>query len=152
MISDTNKTMLNIVSAIIHNQSVEGIEVLNWEPFYEELKAQSIHVLLASCANQLRMSDNERKQYTNDIGKNLQQFYSILEEQSNVITCFKKENIPSVILKGAAAAINYPHPEYRCMGDVDVLVRKEDFERAFHVLCNAGYEPQQTLDFYNRHM
>jgi hypothetical protein len=39
-----------------------------------------------------------------------------------VISILQDAAIPVAVLKGAAAAMNYPHPEYRSMGDIDISV------------------------------
>ncbi len=47
--------------------------------------------------------------------------------------------VPYVILKGTAAAQYYPHPEYRAQGDIDIMTKREDFERACRELTEAGW-------------
>lgn len=68
--------------------------------------------------------------------KNLRSFYGILEEQENIGRAL---TVPYVVLKGTAAAMNYPKPELRVMGDIDIIVRPEDFESAEQELLGAGY-------------
>ena len=50
-----------------------------------------------------------------------------------------QNNIPYVILKGAAAAMLYPDPFSRAMGDIDFLVPPEHFEQAKALLTENGY-------------
>ena len=47
--------------------------------------------------------------------------------------------IPCVIIKGAAAAMAYPYPALRSMGDVDFLVKRCDYELAAALLEENGY-------------
>ena len=45
------------------------------------------------------------------------------------------------VLKGPSFAhLDYPDPALRFFGDIDLLVRSEDFDRAGSVLRDAGYE------------
>ena len=53
--------------------------------------------------------------------------------------------VPYVILKGTAAAKYYPHPEYRTMGDIDVMTSRENFDTAFNQLIQKGYKPVNDL-------
>jgi hypothetical protein len=62
-----------------------------------------------------------------------------MQEQQVLYTLLQKENISFVILKGAAAAIYYPEPIYRCMGDIDFIVKPEDFDRAAKCMSENGY-------------
>ena len=48
--------------------------------------------------------------------------------------------MPYVILKGTAAAQYYPHPEYRAMGDIDIMTRHEYFDNACQQLTDDGYK------------
>ena len=36
--------------------------------------------------------------------------------------------VPYVILKGTSAAQYYPHPEYRALGDIDIITSREDYQ------------------------
>jgi hypothetical protein len=55
---------------------------------------------------------------------------------------FDAANIPTIVLKGAAMiALVYQRPALRPMSDLDVLVRRADFERAGELLRAAGFSP-----------
>lgn len=49
-------------------------------------------------------------------------------------------DIPFVILKGNASAISYSDPTCRMMGDIDILVPQELYEKTKDILSSAGYE------------
>ena len=49
-------------------------------------------------------------------------------------------DIPFVILKGNASAISYADPTCRMMGDIDILVPQNLYEKTQDVLSSAGYE------------
>ena len=55
-------------------------------------------------------------------------------------TEFQKENIPYLIFKGTEAAIFYPAPAQRTMGDLDLLVHPEDKQRACEALVRLGFK------------
>ena len=63
----------------------------------------------------------------------------ILDAQSELIELFCNNNISICILKGMTAACNYPKPLYRNMGDIDFLVDKKDYERAYQIMNENGY-------------
>ena len=48
--------------------------------------------------------------------------------------------IPFIILKGNASAISYADPTCRMMGDIDILVPQELYEKTKDILSSAGYE------------
>ena len=50
--------------------------------------------------------------------------------QDQLIRLMEADQIECVIIKGAAAAMAYPHPSFRTAGDVDFLVKRADYEKA----------------------
>ena len=80
------------------------------------------------------------------ISKNVQISYE--QEQLHQVL----KSIPYVVLKGLAAAIYYPDPLRRTLGDIDIIVRPEDFFRTYHQLVNAGYKTDELPDGSDRHV
>ena len=76
-------------------------------------------------------------------------YRNIVYLQENILGSFQSEKIPIVVLKGTSAAQYYPIPEYRAMGDIDLLVRPDDFEKATKVLLTNGWK--QIEDDNGRH-
>ena len=77
------------------------------------------------------------------IAKNVQMIHEqkrIEEVLENVAT-----PIPFVVLKGAAAAVYYPVPLRRTLGDIDIIVRPEDFISAYNALKANGYHALDSL-------
>lgn len=66
-------------------------------------------------------------------------FGQYLLRQDGVLRLFRQAGIPCAILKGAVSAAYYPEPAYRAMGDIDLLVRPEDQERAAALLKADGF-------------
>lgn len=58
----------------------------------------------------------------------------------------REAGIPAVILKGDAVARRYPTPELRVSGDIDCLVRGEDYARAEALLLSSGYQREPEPD------
>ena len=60
----------------------------------------------------------------------------IAAEQRRILSLFP---FPCVILKGSSSAMNYPKPELRCAGDIDLLLSPEHIEAAQTILSAQGY-------------
>ena len=67
-------------------------------------------------------------------------FILYLHEQNNLIQILRDAGIHFAILKGCASAMYYLNPALRSMGDIDVLVGKNDYSRAKTLLLSNGYE------------
>ena len=53
-------------------------------------------------------------------------------------------DVPYVILKGSSAAKYYPRPEYRAMGDIDIITRREEYAAACDAMLKDGWH--ETTD------
>ena len=71
--------------------------------------------------------------------------------QQKLIRLLKDHQIPFVILKGTAAAYYYPNPDYRAMGDIDFMVREEDFLPTITLLEQNGYIHSHDHEDNDRH-
>lgn len=74
-----------------------------------------------------------------------------LYQQSQLVSLFQGADIPLVILKGCSAAVNYPDPALRMMGDIDFLVPKDKFESAYRLMSENGYIEIETNELNPRH-
>lgn len=58
----------------------------------------------------------------------------------NLETIFKLEQIPFIFLKGVKLKKLYPNTYERTMGDIDILVKKNDFSKAKQILENNQFK------------
>lgn len=152
MISESNIRMLQMLTEVLHERAPNPIPPENWQAIYDEMTAQTVFALPAPYLDSLPCNSEQRRSYVAACGQNVQKFYKVMEAQKAVLAVLEAAQIPAVVLKGAAAAANYPHPEYRCMGDIDLLVMPDDFPRAYDALVHAGYETEGNLKNFHRHI
>jgi len=63
-----------------------------------------------------------------------------VETAQRVLALFQNHDIPVIPLKGIALAKElYPYPEDRPMGDIDLLVPEDQFDRAIGLLTDMGF-------------
>lgn len=111
------------------------------QTMYEELKVHYVHALPANLINSLSMPSKLYEIWYSDILKTILYHSKYIYEQSNLpIT------VPYVILKGTSAAKYYPYPEFRIMGDIDIMTSHQDFEVALMNLVDNGYQIIKQLD------
>ncbi|MBQ8230759.1 MAG: nucleotidyltransferase family protein [Lachnospiraceae bacterium] len=125
-------------------------DAIDWAALYKELRYQTVQNLPLDL---LCHADPQHKTaYMQSAVPNLKHYYQILKEQQTVYQLLQSARIPCVILKGTSAARYYPTPSYRCMGDVDLIVRPDDFQRTFDLLCENGYEYDGVEDLRHIHL
>ncbi len=80
--------------------------------------------------------DQLRKTYHGPLARNMY----IYSEMDRILEAFHKNDIGAIVLKGAALAKTvYGDIGLRPMGDIDLLVKREDLPRAEKVLFGLGY-------------
>ncbi len=72
---------------------------------------------------------------------------SLYNDLSKILKTLQQENIPVILLKGAhLAQVVYGNIALRPMGDIDLLVRKNDLPKAKELLLGLGYSPFKEID------
>ncbi len=115
-------------------------DTVDWAAVYEEAKAQAVLPLALQAADSLGLLPEHIKGQwlpaaISQIGFNER----LLAEQRKVIALLGQHGVPCVILKGSSSAMWYPDPEFRVMGDIDLLVNPEDQLKAVALLQENGY-------------
>ena len=68
-----------------------------------------------------------------------------------ILSLLAAENLPCVILKGSSSAMNYPKPELRCSGDIDLYFSPDEINRAQALLTAQGYVLSEGNDSTGGH-
>ncbi len=63
--------------------------------------------------------------------------YRNLSVQTEIITKLSANNIPCAVIKGTSISVDYPNPILRPLGDVDLLVPAEDYEKSIDLLIGC---------------
>lgn len=116
---------------------------------YQELCYQTVQNLPLDLL--CRADSANKKTYLQSAIPRLSHYDRILKMQQKLYHLFQEAGISCVILKGTAAAVYYPNPSYRCMGDVDILVRPDDYAAAFSLLCQNGFSTDGAEDERHSH-
>ncbi|MDO4563083.1 MAG: nucleotidyltransferase family protein [Clostridia bacterium] len=56
---------------------------------------------------------------------------------------FSRQGVRFIPLKGIVLKWLYPSPELRSMEDIDILIHREDFDKAFSAACAVGFVPKK---------
>ena len=115
------------------------------EGLYDELKAHAIDSLAAPALSLLDIQGDQLKEWKKRVFFQVIQYEAYLKAQQELpIT------VPYVILKGTAAGQYYPHPEYRSVGDIDVMTNYEDYEKACRQLLENHFTEVTSKDDLER--
>ena len=132
--NNTETALLALLKTSLFGAPLELPEELDWEALLTEARAQTLVSLVYGA-----LPKEQSDAWTSLASQTKAHFMRALYEQTKLVKLLEKEKIPFVILKGCAAAIYYPTPSARTMGDVDLLVGDGYFDRTFELLQANGY-------------
>ena len=125
--------------------SIEGD--VDWDAVYREAQAQSVAFLVAES-----VPEQFKAQWINSSYHSIAHYVRILHSQDEIVKLFAEAGIRIAILKGTAAAIYYPEPSRRAMGDIDFLVPQDQYDRSVELMLQNGYQITHHNDAYTRHI
>lgn len=129
MIDRSQQVLLEAIKASLFNVKPIYPDDTDWDAVIKEAKAQAVIGLISPVIPVHDESCVQGKAY----------YMRLLHEQDKLLKLFEANDIPCVILKGCAAAMYYPKPYLRSMGDVDFLVRQDQFDDAMKLMESNGY-------------
>lgn len=152
--NETTQTVLALISHTLFNKPLPDFPPsLDWNDVFNECKSQSIAVLFTDILDNLPVSDELRIKWGYSCIRGVQKSRAILKIQNELHSLFLKGQIDYAVLKGFSAAQYYPKPQYRTMGDLDIIVAHSDYEIAQTIMNNNGFELDFNPESYNlRHM
>lgn len=108
----------------------------DWEAVYTELRHHTIQNLPVDAL--VSADPAHAARYRQTALRGVTHWYRLMQVQQTLCRLLQEKDIPCAVLKGAAADHSYPQPEHRSMGDIDLIVRPEDFDRAKTLLLESG--------------
>ena len=128
--------------------TVEDIHLQDWNSVFVEMKAQTVAALPGEWLKAHLPTARTWLLYT---ALQQGQWIRVMHGQNQIIQLLEENSIPCVIIKGAAAAMAYPHPTLRSMGDVDVLVKRKDQDSAAELMEANGFILTHDKDIKDHH-
>ena len=111
------------------------------EATYNNLRTHAIASLFAPALPNLIMPSELREAWKKSVMQQILYRTQYVYIQSNLpIT------VPYVILKGTSAAQYYFHPEYRTMGDIDIITDRNNYVQAYQELKSNGFTIKKELE------
>ena len=125
---------LLVIQKSLWNMKVLFPDDIDWDAVLKEAEDQAVLGIVIGA-----MPGDVQERWRSKANLVTANFVRILNYQEQLYRLLKEHGIPMVILKGTAAAIYYPNPSQRSMGDIDYLVPMEYFDRTKELLVENGY-------------
>ena len=118
----------------VPNDLLSTLSENDWESVYKEIQEQCIDLLFADLIKGIDIPERIKINWTAICYNRISFNAKLLHLQKDVCGLFAQESINYVILKGYAAAVYYPKPQCRSMGDLDLIVPQKDLNHANEVM------------------
>lgn len=144
------KDFIELLSSFLNSSNPNGTS-FDWQELLNLSKinnvvgiiAHQIKLLPKSCCSNEKIKQEFNRYLAASIFK-----YDTKEEVVKIIKdIFNSNQIDFILVKGAVIKDYYPVPELRTSGDIDVIVREEQFEKVYDVFNNANCEILTYLPF-----
>lgn len=145
MVQKIEKQLLNFVGGALWDVPCD-CQVLSpeeWKQVYDCAEKQAVVPLMLKGAAPYKAQMpqellNRLRGYSISVAMRNEHLMTV---QDQLLALMMVHQIPCAILKGSSLSVCYPQPEVRPLGDIDILIRPEDEERAIQLLCEQGYRP-----------
>lgn len=134
MINENQQALLELIKASLFGTEPSFPDGADWDAVLKEAKDQTVVALAAPAVPQ-----QEKAKWQIHVAQNTMYFLQLLNEQTNLVQMFMDAGIPMAIIKGCSAAIYYPAPIQRTMGDIDFVVSAEHLDEANQLMVEKGY-------------
>lgn len=135
--NSTETTLLELIKTSQFGNGSIPMNNCDWLALLEEAKQQSVLGLVYKTIPSSKIPQDKEWKYL-DVRQKAD-FIKYLCEQKSLIRLLDDANIPYVIIKGCASAVYYTEPIKRSMGDIDILVRRADYDKAKALMFADGY-------------
>ena len=126
-------------------------EDVNWEVLDDLAKKQAVLPIVYDGAVKagVKLPDAVRQSWKAQVLRGVIKNELLMQAQDQLVQRFADAAIPVVVLKGSGVARYYPQPDLRRLGDIDILVRKQDLDVAQKLITELGYrEYEAEHDFH----
>lgn len=147
MKNDTSSILFAILRSVFHGNELSSAEKamlseVNLPELMVVAKGHDIaHLIALGLQNNHLISNNPK--FQKDIFTAVYRYEQLNYELNRASAVLEKEKIPFIPLKGSVICKYYPNPWMRTSCDVDILVQKDDFEKAVSCL-----KKELNYDFY----
>lgn len=145
MMNKEQEAIINILRLIINKSKVDTsiIKNLRLKEVYDEIEAHNITALVYYVLDKelLKKQDNVvYEQWKKKVFLMNMSQIRLFNDAFNSVEKIINSGYEVIFLKGSILKRFYKAPELRTMGDIDILVRREDEDNISKILLSEGYE------------
>lgn len=143
--ADNQKLLVQLLRMAVVGDGIDpkAFAGVDWMSLMEELANQTVLGFVwggieANSAIASKLSIDDKLEFYGQTRKIVERNKEVNKVLSEIVSTLNAAGINSILLKGQGCASFYPNPSYRSPGDIDLLVGKDNFYKAYECLKEAG--------------
>lgn len=144
----TQKGIVTLLRSAVTGEALELLEDFEMENAMELVKSHGMYTLVYDGAVRCGVDckDAAMQQLFQLYIKSLMKSEAQMREISRIFAAFDEHGIDYMPLKGCNMKARYPKPELRIMGDADILIRMEQYEKIVPIMESLGFVEKLESD------
>ena len=151
----TEKDVIEIIKEFISGKEAKISENPDWLAIFLEMRSQAVAPLGYDIYKKYRASEFDPvldQKWSQNKFSQVNSWYYLLEAQQELVDLLSEAGYDFAIMKGIANAVFYPTPELRKSGDIDFLVRWNQYQEVYEFLLKNGYELKEEQEEDKHHL
>lgn len=144
----TQQGIVTLLRSAITGEALQLPEDFAMENIMELVRSHGMYTLAydgAVCCGVDRKDPAMQRLFQTYV-KSLMKSEAQMREISRIFAAFDGQGIDYMPLKGCNMKARYPKPELRVMGDADILIRMEQYEKILPIMESLGFEAKLESD------
>ena len=151
----TERDEIEIIKEALSGGAADLSAEPDWWAIYKDMSQQAVAPLGYEIYKKRKGSFNDTdldREWSQSVIEQYNSWYMLMYCQQELVNLLSSAGFDFAIMKGMANAVLYPVPELRKSGDIDVLVREDEYESVYQLLLDNGYSKTEELDKAEYHV
>ncbi|MBR0376893.1 MAG: nucleotidyltransferase family protein [Lachnospiraceae bacterium] len=151
----TERDEIEIIKEALSGGAADLSAEPDWWAIYKDMSQQAVAPLGYEIYKKRKGSFNDTdldREWSQSVIEQYNSWYMLMYCQQELVNLLSSAGFDFAIMKGMANAVLYPVPELRKSGDIDFLVREDEYESVYQLLLDNGYSKTEELDKAEYHV
>lgn len=153
--NQTERDEIEIIKEALSGGEADLSAEPDWWAIYRDMSQQAVAPLGYEIYKKRKGSFTDTdldREWSQSVIEQYSSWYMLMYCQQELVNLLSSAGFDFAIMKGMANAVLYPVPELRKSGDIDFLVREDEYESVYQLLLDNGYSKTEELDKAEYHV
>ena len=140
--------LIAVLRAVLRREKAPALpDGLQWNDVYEMAKFQQLDAMAyAGVASRLQGETELAARWKKSADQGMVQTLTQMSEQPRLLSAFSAAGLRVLPVKGSAVRAAYPRPNFRQMGDIDLIIPQAQLAQTEQLLQSLGYQTKPGME------